>query len=258
MILNMKNLIYAIVCLLSMMSFAAIPKDKIGECALDPQCMHKTMSMLSPEDQIKFLAHVNGAIASCPKSEEAKTKMFIDANCIAISCSTFNNHIYILATTYSTVPLIYLEAMTEKLAEYEHNHLAMTGMKLNAVKLENCIDDSDTTTIRIDLARRMIRRVTEYSIEDFMDRMPVVNVADPELVVLVQNELQAGKTNVVLRHYEQSIFENANGSDGGIAEISRVPRDMMHDKNNPNYRKNRSTPRRHVEPGPYWLQRISY
>ena len=247
----MKNLIYAIVCLLSMMSFAAIPKDKIGECALDPKCMHETMSRLLPEDQIRFLAQVNGAIASCPKSEEAKIKMFIDANCMAIGCSTLNNHIYILATTYSTVPLIYLEAMTEKLAEYEHNHLAMTGIKLNAVKLENAIDDSDTLAIRIDLARKMIRRVTEY-------RMPIVNVADPELIVLVQNELQAGKTNLILRHYEQSVFENANGSDGGIAEISRVPRDRMHDKNNPNYRKNRSTPRRHVEPGPYWLQQLSY
>lgn len=89
---------------------------KVADAAESPSAMASVMKELSAEDQVKFLASVNGAIEKMPVSEADKAEKFLAANKAAMQNAAKGNLSTLLAETYATVPLSALTVINERFA----------------------------------------------------------------------------------------------------------------------------------------------
>lgn len=99
-------------------------RSKIGDAIADPTVMASTAQKLSADDQVKFLADVNEAIAKMPGSAETKAAAYLDANRAALKTASKGNLSAVLAEVFATVPLEALTVLNENLAADSFNRSA--------------------------------------------------------------------------------------------------------------------------------------
>ncbi|MBR4523535.1 MAG: hypothetical protein IKO64_04805 [Kiritimatiellae bacterium] len=99
-------------------------KAKISEAVEDPGTMAAILKQLSSEDQVAFLAIVNGAIESMPGSNEEKAAKFLDINTVAVKSANKGNLGNMLAEVFATVPAEALAVVNESFAANLFNRAA--------------------------------------------------------------------------------------------------------------------------------------
>ena len=99
-------------------------RAKVGDAIADPSVMAATTQQLSAEDQVKFLADVNAAIAKMPGSAETKAAAYLDANRAALKSAAKGNLPNLLAEVFATVPPEALTVLNESLAADSFNRSA--------------------------------------------------------------------------------------------------------------------------------------
>ena len=99
-------------------------RSKIGDAIADPTVMASTAQKLSADDQVKFLADVNEAIAKMPGSAETKAAAYLDANRAALKSAAKGNLPALLAEVFATVPPEALTVLNENLAADSFNRSA--------------------------------------------------------------------------------------------------------------------------------------
>lgn len=103
-------------------------RAKIGEVIDNPVAMQMTTGQLSAEDQRKFLAEVNAAIAKMPGSSEARAASFLDVNRAALKAAQKVGLAEMLAEVFATVPLDALTILNENFASDLFNRSANVGV----------------------------------------------------------------------------------------------------------------------------------
>ena len=91
-------------------------RSKIDKAIESPAVMSELMKRLSAEDQKKFLADVNKAIADMPASIEEKTAKFLNINHVALKAAQSGNTTALLAEMFATVPPEALTVINERFA----------------------------------------------------------------------------------------------------------------------------------------------
>lgn len=100
-------------------------RAKIGQAVSDAALLSSTMKELSADDQVEFLAEVNGAIAKMPGSAESKAATFLEANRAAIKAASGKGNVRnLLAEAFATVPLEALTVLNERFAAELFNRAA--------------------------------------------------------------------------------------------------------------------------------------
>ena len=91
-------------------------RGKIDKAIESPAVMGELMKRLSAEDQVKFLADVNKAIADMPASIEEKSAKFLNINHVALKNAQKGNTTALLAEVFATVPPEALTVLSERFA----------------------------------------------------------------------------------------------------------------------------------------------
>lgn len=91
-------------------------KGRIDKAIANPAVMKAIMRHLSAEDQKKFLADVNAAIATMPGSEAERTATFVAINRAALEGAQKGNVAALVAESFATVSPAALPALSESLA----------------------------------------------------------------------------------------------------------------------------------------------
>ena len=91
-------------------------RGKIDKAIESPAVMGELMKRLSAEDQKKFLADVNKAIADMPASIEEKSAKFLNINHVALKNAQKGNTTALLAEVFATVPPEALTVLSERFA----------------------------------------------------------------------------------------------------------------------------------------------
>lgn len=99
-------------------------RAKITEAISDPAVMASTVQQLPADDQKKFIAEVNEAIAKMPGSSETRTANFLMANRAALKGARKGNLSEVLAEVFATVPLEALTVLNENFASDLFNRSA--------------------------------------------------------------------------------------------------------------------------------------
>lgn len=97
---------------------------KIGDAVSNPAVMSSTVLGLSADDQLKFVAQVNAAIAKMPGSAEVRAAAAVDANRAALSGARKGSLNAMLAEVFATAPLDALPVMNEVFASDLFNRSA--------------------------------------------------------------------------------------------------------------------------------------
>ena len=97
---------------------------RIDEAIANPSVMSSTMQGLSSEDQLKFIAQVNAAVAQMPGSPETKAAAAVDANRAALNGAQKGSLSAMLAEVFATAPLASLPAINEIFASDLFNRAA--------------------------------------------------------------------------------------------------------------------------------------
>lgn len=99
-------------------------RGRIDGAIESPDAMADLMRRLSAEDQRKFLADVNKAIAGMPASIEERTAKFLNANSAALKSAQKGNTADLLAEVFATVPPEALTVINERFASDLFNRAA--------------------------------------------------------------------------------------------------------------------------------------
>lgn len=97
---------------------------RIGEAISNPAVMSSTIRGLSADDQLKFVAQVNAAIAKMPGSAETRAAAAVDANRAAVSGAQKGTLASVLSEVFATAPLDSLPAINEIFASDLFNRAA--------------------------------------------------------------------------------------------------------------------------------------
>jgi len=178
--------IMALVGLAWVVGAATMPRSewhaKVGECAQDPTLLKQTISQLSNEDQVAFLAEVNEAVSKMPGSDEVKAAAFLDANRAAVSGASPENRTAVLAEVFATVPPEYLTVINESFASNLFNRNANPSKTFSDEEYTNVVKTAmaaivarcataENSAVRDTFAALMFERASGGSPADLRDML---------------------------------------------------------------------------------------
>lgn len=150
--------------------------------AESPALMKEIMGKLSAEDQLKFLADVNKAIADLPASVEEKTAKYLNLNHAAVKAAKKNNVMAVLAEVFATVPPEALTVVCERFAvdlinrssdpnvtytDKQFTDIAVALMK----KINERTGETDNGSARSAFAIVMLLKASNGTIPDLADAL---------------------------------------------------------------------------------------
>lgn len=158
-------------------------RKMIGDAVNDPAVMTKTVSQLSPEDQVTFLAEVNEAIKNMPGSSEQKAAAYLNANSAAmVGARDSGNLAKMLAEVFATVPVEVLTVINEKFANDFFSRSSDDGIRddkfvevvQNTMKtISDRAAQSDNAGVRETFAAMMFLRASNGSPANLADTLVV-------------------------------------------------------------------------------------
>lgn len=155
-------------------------RGQIDKVVDSPALMKEIMGKLSSEDQLKFLADVNKAVADLPASTEEKSAKYLNLNHAAVKSAKKNNVTAMLAEVFATVPPEALTVICERFAvdllnrsadpnatytDKEFTDIAVALMK----KINERTEETDNGSARSAFAIIMLLRASNGTIPDLAD-----------------------------------------------------------------------------------------
>lgn len=173
-------------------------KAQIPGAVANSAKMAEIMKELSEDDQVEFLALVNGAIAEMNGSPAELAALYLAANEAALKAHGAGNLQALLATTFATVPPTALTVLNEQLAkdlfnrnadptrpisDEDFSRLAKEAMETVATRTS----DTDEGPVRTTFAILMFVRASEGTPADLRQTL-AETIADPAARATALNE----------------------------------------------------------------------
>ena len=173
-------------------------KAQIPGAVANSAKMAEIMKELSEDDQVEFLAMVNGAIAEMNGSSSELAALYLAANEAALKSHGAGNLQALLATTFATVPPAALTVLNEQLAkdlfnrnadptrpisDEDFSRLAKEAMETVATRAS----DTDEGPVRTTFAILMFVRASEGTPADLRQTL-AETIADPDARATALNE----------------------------------------------------------------------
>lgn len=116
-------------------------RSSIAEAISSPAKMQATVAQMSAEDQCKFLAEVNAAVAKMPGSPADRVAKFVEVSRAALKGAQKGNVAAMVAETFATVAPEALPAICESLSQDMLNRASDPRMALTDTQFEKIAVD---------------------------------------------------------------------------------------------------------------------
>lgn len=116
-------------------------EQKIGDCVTDEAELKKTMALIPPEEQVEFVQRVMTAINALPVNPDEKAAVYIKATLAAVSSSSKESRLKVLAEVFATVKVEFLPVVAEVLT----SRFAQEAKKMSAEAYQKIATDAVRT-----------------------------------------------------------------------------------------------------------------